>query len=663
MSRNLKTAFLIFCDLICILIASILAFLIRFDFVIPVKFFGTFARTLPFLIPIRIGSYYIFGLYNRLWQYASVREIWIIVKAGTIASLGDWLFLHSLQKTGFPRSITLLIWLLNIILVGGIRFLIRFRHEFAPKGLTGGTGGSTNGSNGGSKIWLRGLRGPHRLRTLIIGAGQAGNIVARELRSHRELPYEAVGFIDDDPSKQGYRIADLPVLGTHRDLPRIIRSHNVREVIIAMPSAPGSVVKEIVEICKGQGVNLKTLPGMYELINGKVSVRAIRDVQIEDLLRRDEIRVDLKSIAGYLCGERVLVTGAGGSIGSELSRQIARFNPAELILLGHGENSIYEIEMEFRATRPDVRIAPVIADIRDQDKIDKVFSRFRPDVVFHAAAHKHVPLMEANPDEAMTNNIFGTWNVASAADRYGAKRFVLISTDKAVNPTSVMGCTKRAAEIVIQMLNRTSKTKFVAVRFGNVLGSRGSVVPLFKKQIALGGPVTVTHPDMMRYFMTIPEAVQLVIQAAAMGEGGEIFVLDMGQPVRILDMARDLIRLSGFEPDRDIKIEFVGVRPGEKLFEELLTAAEGTVATRHKRIFIAKGNPAFDGTLEEFFETCRQIATAGAGEGAGDALVSWIRQLTDAGTNWANGDFRAGTSGTPRGNGNPGASSQGRSGR
>ncbi|HHY48121.1 MAG TPA: polysaccharide biosynthesis protein [Firmicutes bacterium] len=611
------------CDIVCIVMASVLAFLIRFDFIIPMQFFRTFARTLPFLVPVRIGSYYAFGLYNRLWQYASVRELWAIVEAATVASVGDWLFLHTLQKTGFPRSVTLLMWLLNIALAGGIRFLIRSWQEFTPNDSIDGKEDKTHASHRRRRV--------QRLRTLIVGAGQAGNIVVRELRSHKELPYDVVGFVDDDPAKQGYRIAGLPVLGPRRDLPRIIRSHSIKEIIIAMPSAPGSIVKEIVEVCKDLGVNLKTLPGVYELIDGKVSVKLIRDVQIEDLLRRDEIKVDLESIANYLRGERVMITGAGGSIGSELSRQIARFDPAELVLLGHGENSIYEIEMELRATRPNLEIVPVIADIRDGEKIDRIFSRFRPDVVFHAAAHKHVPLMEANPDEAITNNIFGTWNVASSADKYGVKRFVLISTDKAVNPVSVMGCTKRAAEIVVQMLNKTSRTKFVVVRFGNVLGSRGSVVPLFKKQIARGGPVTVTHPDMMRYFMTIPEAVQLVIQAAAMGEGGEVFVLDMGRPVRILDLAKDLIRLSGFEPDRDIKIEFTGIRPGEKLFEEPLTAEEGTVATRHERIFIAKSHLAFDGPLEEFFETCREIAAAG--EDTGSALVSWIRQLTDHGAN------------------------------
>ena len=619
MSRWLRTAILVFLDFISIIVAGIFAFLIRFDFVIPAQYLLILERNLPFLIPIRLISYSLFGFYNRLWQYASVRELWVIVEAATVASLGDWILLHVVHKAGFPRSITLLMWILNIILAGGIRFLVRFHQEWVT-------------SNGyaavdGVEHLPSEARKRERVRVLIVGAGQAGNIVAKELRSHRELPYDVVGFVDDDPAKHGYRMAGLPVLGSRHDLPKIIKNQSIEEVIIAMPSAPGSVVKEIVDICHGLRVNLKTLPGMYDLIDGKVSVNLIRDVQIEDLLRREEIKVDLNSIAGYLRGERVLVTGAGGSIGSELSRQIARFSPASLILLGHGENSIYEIEMELRSTYPRSEIIPIIADIRDGGKIDQIFERFKPDVVFHAAAHKHVPLMEANPDEAITNNIFGTWNVATAADRHGAKRFVLISTDKAVNPVSVMGCTKRAAEIVIQTLNKTSKTKFVAVRFGNVLGSRGSVVPLFKKQIAQGGPVTVTHPDMLRYFMTIPEAVQLVIQAAAMGEGGEIFVLDMGSPVRILDMAKDLIRLSGLEPGQDIKIEFTGIRPGEKLYEETLTAEEGTTATKHERIFIARGNSALlDRGLEEFLETCRQIAASR--EDAGNSLVKLIRQLT-----------------------------------
>jgi FlaA1/EpsC-like NDP-sugar epimerase len=378
-----------------------------------------------------------------------------------------------------------------------------------------------------------------------------------------------------------------------------------------VPSAKGGVVREVVEAGRGLGLQLKTLPGLYELVNGAVTVSQIRDVQIEDVLGRDEVQVDLDAIAAYLSDEVVLVTGAGGSIGSELCRQVARFKPKQLLLLGHGENSIYEIDLELRGKYPDVDLRPIIADIQDEARIRRVFEQFRPGVVFHAAAHKHVPLMEYNPEEAIKNNVFGTLNVARAADLFRAKRFVLISSDKAVNPTSVMGATKRAAEYVIQSLACTSKTVFVAVRFGNVLGSRGSVIPLFKRQIAAGGPVTITDYRMVRFFMTIPEASQLVIQAGAMGRGGEIFVLDMGKPVRILDLARDLIRLSGLEPEVDIPIVQTGIRGGEKLFEELLTAEEGTTATVHQRIYVARTESVSPRILDGFLKALRETVASG----------------------------------------------------
>lgn len=377
--------------------------------------------------------------------------------------------------------------------------------------------------------------------------------------------------------------------------------------------------------CKSLGVKLKTLPGIYEIIDGKVDVSTIRDVEIEDLLGRQEIRLNCNEIADCLTSQTILVTGAGGSIGSELCRQMTRFNPKCIIMLGHGENSIYNIQLEFEEKYPNTKIIPVIADIRDKERIDEIFSLYKPDVVFHAAAHKHVPLMECNPVEAIKNNVFGTTNVALAADKHNAKRFVLISTDKAVNPSSVMGATKRAAEIVIRLISERSNTKYIAVRFGNVLGSRGSVIPIFKKQIAQGGPVKVTHPEMKRYFMTIPEAVQLVLQATAIGNGGEVFVLDMGEPIRIVDMAKDLIRLSGLELDKDIRIEFIGMRPGEKLFEELLTAEEGTTVTRHEKIFVAKGSTPYSGTLEDFLADCESLLQDS--KDAGERMKSWMNEL------------------------------------
>ena len=377
------------------------------------------------------------------------------------------------------------------------------------------------------------------------------------------------------------------------------------------------MIRATMDACKDLKVRMKTLPGVYELVDGKVSVKQLRDIQIEDLLGREPVDLDLDQIGAYLAGQTVLVTGAGGSIGSEICRQITRFKPKAIILLGHGENSIFEIEQELKRRHPGQRTVAVIADVRDEHRIDRVFEEYKPDVVFHAAAHKHVPLMEANPEEALTNNVFGTRNVARSADSHGAKRFVMISTDKAVNPVSVMGMSKRAAEMVVQAIGSTSRTKFMAVRFGNVLGSRGSVVPMFRKQIAEGGPVTVTHPDMTRYFMTIPEAVQLVIQAGAMGKGGEVFVLDMGEPIKITRLAEEIIRLSGMEPGKDMEIVYTGVRPGEKLFEEILTTEEVATATKHKKVFMAKDA---EPDVEILRATMREMAAAvdgGAGAGRG----------------------------------------------
>ncbi|MGE5572164.1 MAG: polysaccharide biosynthesis protein [Bacteroidota bacterium] len=629
MSHRARTGLLVACDIACSLVSIAIALLVRFEFnpVRALPYAGLILPRLPALLMVRLASYVAFGLYERLWQFASIRELIAIAEAGTIASVGDYVVLHLIRGPGFPRSVTLLMWVFNIALAGGLRLLARLRREWivTSRSAALSLARSSVGRPGHSGAAWEDVR-PRR--TLIIGAGEAGMMVARELRTHPELGYDVVGFIDDDRAKQGYMLAGMRVLGTRGDLQGVVARHNVDEIIIAMPSVPGRVVKEIVAACEGLGTRVRTLPGVYELIDGKVDVSRIRDVQIEDLLRREEIKVDLEKIGGYLSGRKVLVTGAGGSIGQELCRQVARFRPESLVLLGHAENDIYDIDLELRETHPDLHVVPVIGDIRDAARMEAVFDLHRPDVVFHAAAHKHVPLMEMHPEEAINNNVFGTWNVAMAADRHGASRFVLISTDKAVNPVSIMGSTKRAAELLIQALDRHSKTRFMAVRFGNVLGSRGSVIPLFKRQIAAGGPITVTHPDMVRYFMTIPEAVQLVIQAAAMGEGGEVFVLDMGDPVRIADLARDLVRLSGLDPDRDIEIRFTGVRPGEKLFEELLTAEEGTVATCHERIFIARSKAALDGSVEGFLETCRQLAAAG--EGGGAEFVCWVRELTGA---------------------------------
>lgn len=565
-----RTVLLRVIDVIITVGTPFIAFVIRFALdgrEVPAQYVATLVRALPLIISARLLIYWACGLYSQLWRYASIPELGRLLGAVSLDSVAWATIIYLLPNQGFPRSVFVISWFLNVAGLGMVRLAVRLRHDL---------------------LVLARRAEQARRRTLIVGAGDAGVLLAKEYAKHPELDATLVGFLDDDLAKQNLRVAGKPVLGTRGDLDWVVRRYRVTHMVIAMPSAGGRVVRELVEAGRKLGLHVKTVPGIYELVSGSVSVSQIRDVQIEDLLGREEVKLDLEAIAAYLTNEVVLVTGAGGSIGSELCRQVARFQPRQLLLLGHGENSIYDIHLELRETHPELELRPIIADIQDETRIRQVFEQFRPGVVFHAAAHKHVPLMEENPAEAIKNNIFGTLHVAKSADEFGAKRFVLISTDKAVNPTSVMGATKRAAECIIQSLNAQSETAFVAVRFGNVLGSRGSVIPLFRRQIAAGGPVTVTHPEMMRYFMTIPEAVQLVIQAASMGEGGEVFVLDMGEPVRIVDLARDLIRLSGFEPDVDIPIVFTGIRPGEKLLEELLTAEEGAEATRHERIYVVR---------------------------------------------------------------------------
>ncbi|NMA03467.1 MAG: polysaccharide biosynthesis protein, partial [Clostridiales bacterium] len=423
--------------------------------------------------------------------------------------------------------------------------------------------------------------------------GKAGSMIIKEMYNNPQIHKYPVAVIDDDSKKYKGKIHGVPILGTRKDIHRIVQEKKIDEILIAIPSANKQEIKEIANICKGTKCSLKILPGVYEIIDGSVDIKKIRDIQIEDLLGRAPVRVDLASMSDYLKNEIILVTGGGGSIGSELCRQIADFSPKKLIIFDIYENTAYGLQQELkRKYGSDLDLEVCIGTIREIDRLEQIFRTYRPQIVFHAAAHKHVPLMESNPMEAIKNNIFGTINVAECADKYGAKRFILISTDKAVNPTSIMGATKRIAEIVVQAMDRKSETEFAAVRFGNVLGSNGSVVPLFREQILEGGPVTVTDSEMIRYFMTITEAVQLVIQAGAMAKGGEIFVLDMGEPVKIKDLAKDLIKLSGFEPDVDIKIEYTGLRPGEKLYEELLMAEEGLRETKHEKIFI--GKPVFN---------------------------------------------------------------------
>jgi FlaA1/EpsC-like NDP-sugar epimerase len=562
---NRRQIFLIFIDAFLVAASLYMSLLLRFDFSLPELYLQRYQDLLFAVVIIRLATFYAFGLYRRLWQFASIEELNAVILAVTTSSFLIYGYTILINQS-LPRSSYIISWILNIALIGGVRFylrLIKRAHTCRAKDAVS--------------------------RVLIVGAGSSGAIVLNELQRHFTTSRRmALGFIDDDPAKQRCAIHGVKVLGTREEIPSVVAHHEIDEIIIAMPSAPPSQVRKITRICSQLPVKVSILPGVYEILNGDVSISKIRPVQIEDLLGREEVKINLQEVAGYLMNETVLVTGAGGSIGSELCRQVAKYGPERILLLDHTENNVYHIEMEMKIICSDCDLVPIVADVRDTNRIEWVFNTYKPTVIFHAAAHKHVPLMEVNREEAIKNNVFGTKNVAEASDRHKAKSFLLISTDKAVNPTSVMGATKRVAEMVIQSLAKKSKTRFCAVRFGNVLGSRGSVIPLFTKQIEEGGPVTVTDPEMTRYFMTIPEAVQLVIQAGAMGEKGEIFVLDMGEPVKIINLAQDLIRLSGFEPDKDIKIEFTGIRPGEKLFEEVLTAEEGTKATKHERIFIAK---------------------------------------------------------------------------
>ncbi len=562
MLRKLISSVLFIIDALIIAITGFMALNIRFEGNVDIGYYNQWLSFLPFIIPVGLIISYSFRLYHRLWRYASINDLLIIPASVTVSSFISSLYMY-LMHPGFPRSIYILTWGMNIAFIGLSRMFLRiFYHRYKDQSL-------------------------NRSRILIIGAGDAGAMIARELQHRYRDSKKLIGFIDDERSKKNRILFGVKILGNRKAIKNVAELYEIDEIIIALPSATGKQLRRIIHECKKTNCVVKTVPGIYDLIDGKVSIQQVRNIDLEDLLRRDPVKLDLDSISGYLSGKRVLVTGAGGSIGSELCRQIASLSPKIIILLGKGENSIYEIHKELQDKYSAIHIEPVIADVRDRERIYRLFSEFKPEVVFHAAAHKHVPLMELQPDEAVRNNIFGTKTVAEAAKRFSAERFILVSTDKAVNPTSVMGVTKRVAELVIQSMNKNSKTRYAAVRFGNVLGSRGSVVPLFRQQIAKGGPVTITHPEMRRFFMTIPEAVQLVLQAGSMANGGEVFVLDMGEPVKIIDMVRDLIKLSGLEPDLDIEIKNIGLRPGEKLFEELLTAEEGTVTTQHQKIFKA----------------------------------------------------------------------------
>lgn len=555
-------------DIISAIIAALVSIYLRFDGnLIPQNYLSMLVGQLPFFVMITIVSFFLFKLYSRVWRYAGSSELLAIVGANFAGAI-CWFIFSVLVEAVLPRSIYILTALVLTFFVGGTRLSLRVYSYLTSK--------------------PQYIQRTQKLnKVLVIGAGDAGAMLAREIERYHSGKRKIIGFIDDDRDKQGKTMFGIRVLGSRYDIEQVVADTDANEIIIAMPSVKGKEIKEIIDVCKNTNCKLTILPGVYEIIEGTVSVNQLRPVEVEDLLGRDPVKLDTKNVSAYITGKVVLITGAGGSIGSEICRQVAKMQPQKMLLLGKGENSIYEISQELSIEYPQIRKVSIIADVRDEERINGIMDYFHPNVVFHAAAHKHVPLMEYQPMEAVRNNVLGTKVVAEAASKNGVETFIMISTDKAVNPTSVMGCTKRVAEMFVQSMNSISETRFAAVRFGNVLGSRGSVIPLFKKQIAKGGPVTVTHPDMKRYFMTIPEASQLVLQAGAMAEGGEVFVLDMGEPVKIYDLARDMITLSGMIPEVDIEIKFTGLRPGEKLFEELLSAEDGTEATQHKKIFTA----------------------------------------------------------------------------
>lgn len=561
---------LIFIDVCLIQLSTYLILSFKYGVNWPIYFGDDFLKSvLPYSICL-VGLFYLFKLYKSLWQYASISELLNVLKACVIGGLMLFLVINPILHINFDVILMPFYILLLVFFIGGIRFAYRVVRR--------------------DRRFTLQLQSKSKWKNvLIVGGGDAGSTVIRELQINEDVKLRPVGVIDDDKSKQGRTLHGVDVVGTRHDIVRVVEEKNVDEILVSIPSMNGKEMKQILDICQKTPCKLKTMPGLYQLINGEVDIRKIRDVEIEDLLGRDPVETNLEEISNFIHGKVVLVTGGGGSIGSELCRQIASFNPKTLIIVDIYENSAYDIQNELKAMYgKGLDLKVIIASVRDFSRIRQIFKQYHPQIVYHAAAHKHVPLMEASPQEAIKNNVFGTLNVAKCAHEFKVSRFVLISTDKAVNPTNIMGASKRLAEMIIQSLNEHSRCEYVAVRFGNVLGSNGSVIPLFKRQIENGGPITVTHPDIIRYFMTIPEAVELVLQAGAMARGGEVFVLDMGEPVKIVDLAKGLIRLSGLELGKDIDIKYTGLRPGEKMFEELLLSEEGLLKTANKKIFIGR---------------------------------------------------------------------------
>jgi FlaA1/EpsC-like NDP-sugar epimerase len=597
---HVRNRYLFASDILLFGSSTIVAFALRFEGFVWGDIWNQAALLyLTLSLPIKLFVFWAVGMYRRLWRYAGIVEVERLISASALSGLACLLLglavLPGLRLTEMRIPISVLF--MDGLLTGAAASLPRF----AVRSL----------GRRGQRRRLEDAR-----RAIIAGAGAAGEMIVKELLSHPQLGLNPIGFVDDDASKHRHRMCDLPVLGALSAIPDIVSQYDIDEIIIAMPRAPGRIVRRVVKAALQAGAKTRTIPGMYDILSGRVTVASLREVEIQDLLRRDPIQTDLQQVRSLATGETVLVTGAGGSIGSELCRQLARLEPAQILLLGHGENSIFDIELELAEAYPNITYVPIIADVRDRERMRRVIERYQPYAVFHAAAHKHVPLMEGNLAEAITNNVLGTRNVAELSAELGVEHLVLISTDKAVRPTNVMGATKRVAEQIVQDIAETHRRNFVAVRFGNVLGSRGSVVPTFLRQIQAGGPVTVTHPEMRRYFMTIPEAVQLVLQAGAIGKGGEVFVLNMGEPVKILDLATDLIRLSGLEVGTDIEIRFTGTRPGEKLYEELFFSSENAYPTDHPKVLRAK-----NGSLAPGLASVIDVLIDGANRGWSDEAL------------------------------------------
>ncbi|HPS47207.1 MAG TPA: nucleoside-diphosphate sugar epimerase/dehydratase [Flexilinea sp.] len=606
---SIRNRFIFLADLILIIVCVFCSYILRLELGY------TFYKYLPSAywmigvsLVIKPAVYYFFGLYRRLWNYASMNEMKLILIAVTCASAVVSAVMVILASAnvffGFPRLVLIIDWILSMIAVGGVRFSVRIMYDLDRK----------NSIKSREKM----------KRALIIGAGDAGALVLKEIQKNPQLNVHPVGFIDDDPKKMNQSIYGVKVIGTVNDIRKIIDRYAITDVFFAIPSAPGRVVRVVSDSCREKEVNFRTMPGIYELLGGKISISKLREVEITDLLRRDPVKLDAQNIGSILTDKIVLVSGAGGSIGRELCNQIARWNPARIILLGHGENSIFETLLDLHENYPALSIKPQIADIRDQDRLREIFQEFHPDIVFHAAAHKHVPLMEFNGPDAITNNVFGTWNMAHIANENGVERFVMISTDKAVRPVNIMGATKRIAENIVLNESAKSAAEFTVVRFGNVLGSRGSVVPIFQEQIKKGGPVTITHPEMKRYFMTIPEAVYLVLEAAGLATKEETFVLNMGKQVRILELAEDLIRLSGLEPGKDIEIKFTGIRTGEKLSEDLWNEGQILEPTLHPDIFkLERDDLMDDETLSKVVRRLLELAK----EGDDSAIRKYLNEV------------------------------------